>query len=71
MAPGGEYYGTTYDGGASGYGVVFKVDMTGTETLLYTFTGEADGANPVAGRCELEPAFRVAETRLQRTHQRI
>jgi len=42
-------YGTTWQGGAYGWGVVFKVDSTGKETVLYTFTGGADGGNPAAG----------------------
>jgi uncharacterized repeat protein (TIGR03803 family) len=29
--------------------VVFKVDTTGHETLLYNFTGGADGGQPWAG----------------------
>jgi uncharacterized repeat protein (TIGR03803 family) len=45
----GNLYGTTAYGGAAGAGVVFKVDATGGETVLYTFTGGADGANPYAG----------------------
>jgi uncharacterized repeat protein (TIGR03803 family) len=28
---------------------VSKLDTTGTETVLYSFTEEADGANPLAG----------------------
>ena len=32
-----------------GEGVVYKVDTTGQETVLYTFTGGADGADPYAG----------------------
>jgi uncharacterized repeat protein (TIGR03803 family) len=44
---GGNLYGTTNQGGASGYGTVFKVDKTGKETLLHTFTGiGGDGAYP-------------------------
>src|SRR5207248_3167096 len=35
--------------GGSGCGVVFKLDPTGKETVLYTFTGGTDGSNPVAG----------------------
>jgi uncharacterized repeat protein (TIGR03803 family) len=47
---GNTLYGTTTDGGASGDGVVFEVNTkTGTETVLYTFTGGADGAFPYAG----------------------
>ena len=42
-------YGTTTGGGAYNDGVVFKVDTTGAETVLYTFTGGADGYEPVAG----------------------
>lgn len=42
----GNFYGTSAFGGAKGYGVVFELDTTGTETPLYTFQGGADGANP-------------------------
>jgi uncharacterized repeat protein (TIGR03803 family) len=45
----GNLYGTTYSGGAFDGGVVFRLDATGKETLLYTFTGGADGGNPYAG----------------------
>jgi uncharacterized repeat protein (TIGR03803 family) len=45
----GNLYGTTRDGGAAGHGVVFKVDPTGHETVLYSFSGGADGGGPVAG----------------------
>jgi len=42
----GKLYGTTFYGGAFGQGIVFKLDTTGKETVLHTFTGGADGANP-------------------------
>jgi uncharacterized repeat protein (TIGR03803 family) len=46
----GNFYGTTYQGGTSGYGTVFKLTPSGTETVLYTFAGgSSDGANPEAG----------------------
>jgi uncharacterized repeat protein (TIGR03803 family) len=45
----GNLYGTTPNGGTAGAGVVFKVDSAGRETVLYSFTGGADGANPYAG----------------------
>jgi uncharacterized repeat protein (TIGR03803 family) len=45
----GNLYGTTSEGGASQAGVVYKLDPAGQETVLYTFTGGADGANPYAG----------------------
>jgi len=45
----GNLYGTTSAGGASGFGTVFKLDTTGKETVLYSFTGGTDGATPFAG----------------------
>jgi len=45
----GNLYGTTSDGGAHGYGAVFKLTQTGTETVLYSFKGGRDGAGPSAG----------------------
>jgi uncharacterized repeat protein (TIGR03803 family) len=42
-------YGTTYGGGTAGRGVVYKLDKAGHETVLYSFTGGADGGNPYAG----------------------
>ncbi len=45
----GNLYGTTYSGGTGGYGVVYKLDAAGHETVLYSFTGGADGGFPVAG----------------------
>ena len=45
----GNLYGTTYDGGAGKHGVVYKLDMAGRETVLYSFTGGADGGGPYAG----------------------
>ena len=45
----GNLYGTTYGGGAFNYGTVFRLDSTGNETVLYSFTGFPDGASPYAG----------------------
>ncbi len=42
----GNMYGTTFQGGISNQGTVFKLDSTGTETVLYSFTGSPDGAYP-------------------------
>lgn len=48
----GNLYGTTYAGGSSacpsGCGTVFEVTQAGVETVLYSFTGGTDGANPYA-----------------------
>jgi uncharacterized repeat protein (TIGR03803 family) len=51
----GSLYGTTAQGGTSHgcnggtCGVVFKLDTTGKETVLHSFTGGKDGAVPFAG----------------------
>jgi len=42
----GNIYGTTYSGGSEGQGVVFELSASGAETVLYNFTGAADGAQP-------------------------
>jgi uncharacterized repeat protein (TIGR03803 family) len=44
----GNLYGTTSYGGSAGAGVVYKIDPTNHEDVLYSFTGMADGAYPVA-----------------------
>jgi len=46
----GNLYGTTYEGGATGNGTVFKLDTSANEAVLYSFTGTAgDGVYPYAG----------------------
>ena len=48
----GNLYGTTYHGGAFGGGVVYKLDASGNETVLYSFCAQPncdDGENPYAG----------------------
>jgi uncharacterized repeat protein (TIGR03803 family) len=42
----GNLYGTTNLGGAYGYGVVYTISTAGTESVLYNFTGGADGGAP-------------------------
>ena len=44
----GNLYGTTYNGGEIGNGTVFKVDATGAETVLYSFSGLPGGTKPYA-----------------------
>lgn len=54
----GNLFGTTYGGGntgnscpfgSAGCGVVFSLDPSGKETVLYTFSGGADGSEPYSG----------------------
>lgn len=42
----GNLYGTTFYGGAFGSGTVFKIDTSNNETVLHSFAGGTDGANP-------------------------
>lgn len=45
----GNFYGVAYEGGAYGFGTVFKITPSGAFTTLYSFTGGSDGANPWGG----------------------
>ncbi len=49
----GNLYGTTEFGGTgacgNGCGTVFKLDTTGTYTVLYSFAGGGDGLSPLGG----------------------
>jgi uncharacterized repeat protein (TIGR03803 family) len=58
QATNGDFYGTTYDGGAGGQGTIFKITPVGTLTTLYSFCAQTgctsggpnpDGENPSAG----------------------
>jgi uncharacterized repeat protein (TIGR03803 family) len=59
FGPNGTLYGTTYAGGGAGYGTVFNLRpfpnacqaalCAWMETVLYNFTGAADGGNPGYG----------------------
>ncbi|MGH6878363.1 MAG: choice-of-anchor tandem repeat GloVer-containing protein, partial [Rhizomicrobium sp.] len=44
----GNLYGTTADGGMANAGTVFKLTPQHDETVLYNFTGGADGQRPAA-----------------------
>src|SRR5579859_2090076 len=42
----GNFYGTTYNGGANGGGTVFKITPTGSLTTLYSFSAlSSNGTN--------------------------
>jgi uncharacterized repeat protein (TIGR03803 family) len=46
----GNLYGTTFEGGATNYGTVYKMTLTGTETILHNFNdgstaNDGDGLN--------------------------
>ena len=54
----GMLYGTTFFGGGSGCnfrgcGTIFKIDPSGTESIVYAFKGGSDGSNPDAGLIDL------------------
>ena len=43
----GNIYGTTRYGGSSGNGVIFKLDRSGSETVLYNFAAKAIPVSPL------------------------
>jgi uncharacterized repeat protein (TIGR03803 family) len=47
LGPDGNFYGTTSEGGAYGYGTVFELKTNGTLAALYSFTDANDGENPM------------------------
>ena len=55
----GNLYGTTSAGGAFDSGTVFKLDPNGNETVLYNFTGGADGWFPAEGELALDNAGNI------------
>ena len=72
FGPGGLLYGTTSGGGAEGYGTVFSLQPPPTackavlcpwvETILYSFTGGADGASPLYGDLAFDHAGNIYGT---------
>ena len=47
LGPDGNFYGTAYSGGSSGYGTVFRITANGVLTTLASFVN-GNGANPFA-----------------------
>ena len=45
----GNFYGTSYDGGANGFGTVYKITAAGDFRLLHSFVPDRDGKNPKSG----------------------
>ena len=48
QATDGDFYGTTYDGGADFVGTVFRLTPTGTFSVLHAFAGGSDGRAPTS-----------------------
>jgi uncharacterized repeat protein (TIGR03803 family) len=48
----GNFYGTTFFGGASGWGTVYRMTPSGIVTVLYSFTAGADGGAPTGAIVE-------------------
>ena len=45
LAPDGLFYGTTYSGGSSGFGTIYRMDSAGNVMTIHSFA-YADGAMP-------------------------
>lgn len=44
---GGKFFGVSSSGGTKGLGTIYEATANGAQTVLYSFTGWGDGANPV------------------------
>lgn len=64
----GNLYGTTEFGGSGSYGTVYKIDPNGKETVIYNFTNQEDGGEPVSTRSWMR---KVTCTALRRRAARI
>jgi uncharacterized repeat protein (TIGR03803 family) len=54
LVSGKSIFGTTYAGGAAGLGAIYERNATtGKVTILYSFSGGANGANPAAGLVQI------------------
>ena len=51
---GGNFYGTTVDGGSNNIGTVYQLTPQGIYTLLYSFTGGSDGSVPLRHPLDME-----------------
>jgi uncharacterized repeat protein (TIGR03803 family) len=49
LDPQGNLYGTTLYGGSTGWGTIFELNASGTETVLHSFAQETDGGKPYGG----------------------
>jgi uncharacterized repeat protein (TIGR03803 family) len=50
----GTFFGTTNEGGQYGNGVIFKLTVSGAESVLYSFKGVPDGAHPYGSLIDLD-----------------
>lgn len=67
FGPSETLYGTTVQGGnafcnGKGCGTVFSMKLSGTETVLYRFTGSIDGSNPDTGDLTFDVAGNIYGT---------
>ena len=57
QASDGNFYGTTFGGGSNDSGTVFSMTPAGAVTILYSFTGDADGSHPQSALLETAAGF--------------
>lgn len=75
----GNLYGTTFYGGrlacrppfATGCGTVFEIDASDKKSVLYNFSGGADGANPDAGVIRDAAGNLYGTTNRRRSHLQL
>ncbi len=65
----GNFYGTTYNGGAGGNGAIFRISPSGSETNFYSFVGTpTDGSHPSAALVQGSDSNFYGTTVLGGTH---
>lgn len=57
QASDGNLYGMAQSGGASNYGVIFRLTLSGTYTVLRSFNGAGDGGNPYSDLIQAKDGF--------------
>ena len=60
----GNLYGATVGGGANGYGTVYKVTPTGSETVLFSFVNQSGDGNSPYGSLVMDKAGNLYGTTL-------
>ena len=68
QASDGNLYGLTQLGGSHNFGILFKMTLTGTETILHSFGASGDGSQPYGSLLQASSGGLYGTTTLGGTH---